>query len=312
MANKRGKAVDTTYLSMETAAERGWIHRDYIAHCLRWQHVLKRVRSPKFKDEWLLDVGCGEEAPLPLTLYSNRLSHNGGSGGYVGVDYGKAIKPHASIVKAAEKGSFNAKFLPGYDFGAKGVSELMPVIQFDWVTCFEVVEHVEPSHALGILKQIRAALKPTGTAFISTPVYDPQVGAADNHVNEMSFQFMRVLLEAAGLAVAHAYGTFASQKDIKPRLKEDDLLALFEQLGAYHDTNVLANLFAPLYPADSRNCLWVVQQGEPSESFNEALWGEPRHSSSVNLAAELQKITAALSADTPKPAAKKATKKGAK
>ena len=41
MANARGKKVDTTYLSIDNAEERGFLHRDYIAHCLRWSHVVK-------------------------------------------------------------------------------------------------------------------------------------------------------------------------------------------------------------------------------------------------------------------------------
>ena len=41
MANIRGKAMDNTHLSIDQAEKRGFIHRDYIAHCLRWSHVAK-------------------------------------------------------------------------------------------------------------------------------------------------------------------------------------------------------------------------------------------------------------------------------
>ena len=41
MANARGKEIDNTHLSIDQAEERGFIHRDYIAHCLRWTHVAK-------------------------------------------------------------------------------------------------------------------------------------------------------------------------------------------------------------------------------------------------------------------------------
>ena len=39
MANARGKEIDNTHLSIDQAEARGFIHRDYIAHCLRWTHV---------------------------------------------------------------------------------------------------------------------------------------------------------------------------------------------------------------------------------------------------------------------------------
>ena len=35
MANARGKEIDNTHLSIDQAEARGFIHRDYIAHCLR-------------------------------------------------------------------------------------------------------------------------------------------------------------------------------------------------------------------------------------------------------------------------------------
>ena len=41
MANEFGKAIDKTFLSIDQAETRGFLHRDYIAHCLRWTHVVK-------------------------------------------------------------------------------------------------------------------------------------------------------------------------------------------------------------------------------------------------------------------------------
>ena len=46
MANARGKSIDNTHLSIDQAEERGFIHRDYIAHCLRWTHVAKWMGKP--------------------------------------------------------------------------------------------------------------------------------------------------------------------------------------------------------------------------------------------------------------------------
>jgi len=38
MANARGKEIDNTHLSIDQAEARGFLHRDYIAHCLRWSN----------------------------------------------------------------------------------------------------------------------------------------------------------------------------------------------------------------------------------------------------------------------------------
>src|SRR6478752_3358418 len=87
MANERGKAIDNTHLSIDQAEARGFIHRDYIAHCLRWTHVAKYLQS-KYKDARVLDVGCGVDLPMARLLYSSRLIVND----YVGVEYNKSHK----------------------------------------------------------------------------------------------------------------------------------------------------------------------------------------------------------------------------
>ena len=71
--NKYGRSIDKTFLSIDKAEERGLIHRDYIAHCLRWSHVADFIRKKK---RWLtsnvVDIGPGKELPLAKTLYVNR------------------------------------------------------------------------------------------------------------------------------------------------------------------------------------------------------------------------------------------------
>src|SRR5574343_1447146 len=83
--NTRGKHIDTTYLSIDNAEERGFLHRDYIAHCLRWSHVCKQLtKSKKYTTARILDIGCGRELPMAKMLYSSRFTPEK----YFGVDYG--------------------------------------------------------------------------------------------------------------------------------------------------------------------------------------------------------------------------------
>ena len=82
----RGRAIDKTHLSCEQAEERGFLHRDYIAHCLRWSHVVKHLGiKNRYKTAQILDIGCGKETPLIKTLYTMRMTPEV----YVGVDYNK-------------------------------------------------------------------------------------------------------------------------------------------------------------------------------------------------------------------------------
>lgn len=272
MANARGKGIDNTHLSIDQAEARGFIHRDYIAHCLRWTHVAKYLgQSQRYKTARVLDIGCGVDLPLPRLLYSSRYIVSD----YVGVDYNKAAKFNLDAfhtgkfpiqaygqVNFPEDVVIDSKY---YQIAINGrtapqpgkiVHELPTVI-----TCFEVLEHVEPAHSRAMLEKMRELLLPTpgAVAFISTPCYDANVGAAANHVNEMTYQALGALIEDLGFGIQGVWGTFASQRDYKAKLLQDyDAVALWNRLSEYYDSNYLATLFAPLYPELSRNALWRI------------------------------------------------------
>jgi 2-polyprenyl-3-methyl-5-hydroxy-6-metoxy-1,4-benzoquinol methylase len=164
MANARGKSIDNTHLSIDQAEERGFIHRDYIAHCLRWTHVAKWMGNPKHrKDCKLLDIGCGKDVPLAKMLMTSRMASDGLD--YIGIDYNKLEMP-----KAFE----NTKFKPTLIGNVAFPDCKLPHDKFDVITSFEVLEHVEPLHAYKMLEGIRDRLTDDGVAFLSTPVYDPQ------------------------------------------------------------------------------------------------------------------------------------------
>lgn len=278
--NERGKEIDTTCLSLEHATERGFLHRDYLSHCLRWSHVVKYLNEKhRYKTQHVLDVGCGREAPLPKLLFSSRLTHTTGS--YTGVDYGKLERP-ASI---AEGPKFKAQFLGKTDFA----TAKLPRPSYDTIVCFEMLEHVEPMHSFRTLQKIRALLAKDGRAFISTPCYDPKMGAAANHVNEMSFDGLRALILAAGLEVEEVHGTFASQKDYKKRMTPAQT-EVFDQLSEYYDSNVLSCFMAPMFPAQARNCLWRLVPGKASFPGNLKNLQGPEHSSSQRWATDLKAI----------------------
>jgi len=270
MANKRGKAVDNTHLSIDMAHERGFIHRDYLAHCLRWTHVAKFLREKgRYKDAVVLDVGCGRDLPLARMLHTDRMTPKL----YVGVDYNKTEKLNTYKHNFGDKPFYfygGLEFPSGVNLKAdglhidtgvkvKGVVAHYPLPTV--ITCFEVLEHVEPAHARRMVEKITELAKASEASggechiFISTPNWDPDVGAADNHVNEMRFGAVGYLLESAGLEVLHHYGTFASQRDIKPAMTDGDK-SLFDRLSQYYDSNYLSTVFAPLYPALARNTLW--------------------------------------------------------
>lgn len=252
--NERGKVVDTTFLSLDNAEERGFIHRDYIAHCMRWSHVIKfLLKGNRYKTARIVDAGCGREIPLAKTMYSSRLQPLS----YDAVDYGPIPAESRAIFHT---GKFPITFHEHTDF-VKWANDKSLAEDYqgcaDIVTSFEVLEHVEPKHMLAMLDAIRAALAPAGRAFVSTPCWDV-VSCAANHVNEMRYEALGAVLEASGFAIRNVYGTFASIREYEPYLAPGHREA-FEDLRGYYDVNFLACVFAPFYPQYSRNCLWELQ-----------------------------------------------------
>ena len=263
MANERGKSIDKTHLSIDTAEERGFIHRDYIAHCLRWSHVIKWLNiKQRYKRARILDVGCGKEVPMAKTLYSSRYIPEK----YVGVDVNKLDYP--AMFTSTNK--FPLTLFDETDFGVyesqREVSKEFAPHGPNVIVSFEVLEHVEPEHSVRLLVamyQTLATYADDGfvpTVFISTPCWDPHVGAAANHVNEVKYQVLGSVLEELGFTVKNVYGTFASQKDIEPKMfhEKPSVESLYEELKAYYDSNYIATIFAPLFPEVSRNCLWEL------------------------------------------------------
>jgi hypothetical protein len=257
MANATGKHVDKTYLSVDQAEKRGFIHRDYIAHCLRWSHVIKALTEKnKYKEAHILDIGCGRETPLVKTLYSSRLI----PASYTGVDVGPIKPPDTALTD-----KFPVRIIERRD-----IIDIKLESAFNTVVCFEVLEHVEPVHAVKILHWIYNALTDDGVAFLSTPCYNPDVGAAGNHVSELKWEVLGRILWELGFHITGVWGTFASIRDYKDLIEsEPGLLALFNRLRTYYDVNYIATIFAPLYPHRSRNCLWEVRRinGEIPERF---------------------------------------------
>lgn len=244
------KEIDKTYLSIDNAEERGFIHRDYIAHCFRWSHVIKFMQQKhRYKDAYILDLGCGKEVPLLKTMYTSKMAPYS----YTGCDYNQ-IEVTDCVAKALDK-CYKAELNSHYDVSEdkNGLINKEATI----VTSFEVFEHMTPGKLLNLLDKMSKNLEDGTDIFISTPNYNGS--AAANHHNEMTQEFLTELFEAFGFNIVEKFGTFASQKDYMDQLRKDNHEDLFNRLSEYYDSNVVAVIFAPLYPELSRNVLWHMQ-----------------------------------------------------
>jgi len=245
---------NTTQLDPDKAFEKHIYHRDMFAHYLRWTHALKRIKA----DQNVLDFGCGTGA-LAEVFYRNRFK----CASYIGLDIKKL-----SIEKANTKFE-KVNWVNFYqkDLVKDSVSEFENT-KWDMITSFEVIEHIGKQNIDRFLNNVKSLMDKNTTFLMSTPNYDGDIGAAGNHtydsgdgegVQEQEFDHLELgLILNKHFNIVEKYGTFSSQKDYKHLMNEWQT-NMFNELSKYYDVDLLSVMMAPIFPEESRNCLWVLK-----------------------------------------------------
>lgn len=278
MAGNPDRHTDHTHLDVEKGVERGLIHRDLLAHSLRWSHVIDFIlkhTKPGDPPLRILDIGCGRQVPLAKAIYSNRL---GSRVEYTGVDDRKDLDTSFLSAKATWAPTFHA---------GQGIVQFQTDQKYDVIVCFEMLEHVRPHYARLTLRKIRSLLADGGTAFVSTPVWDVK-HTADNHINEMRFETLGHLIESEDFQIERVTGTFASQSDYKQGLTPE-VRAIFEKLNSYYNADIVSIMMAPLIdPKDARNALWELTRFNESRMFQSSWANIPKPWSSSDYSGEFE------------------------
>lgn len=240
---------NTTQLNPDTAFERHVFHRDMMAHYLRWSHVLKIAEIGMN----ILDFGCGS-GNIYEVFYRNKFAPKR----FLGLDIRK---------QTIEKNKI--KF-PKAEWNDEDLVNMKQNYGNDWnvITSFEVLEHIGKNNGDKFLQNIRLHCNDKTIVLISTPNYDEGVGAAGNHTydsgdgrgvapQEYTYQELQELFSKY-FTIEKVWGTFASIRDYKDSMN-DWQKQMFESLYEYFDVNILSNLMAPMFPEQSRNCLWQLK-----------------------------------------------------
>lgn len=251
----KSPGYNKTHLPLDLAEDRQIIHRDYLAHCLRWSHVIKHCEI----GERVLDLGSAD-GPMAMALYTNRYKPEH----YLGCDIRKAM---------VEKGREKMKQAPWAEFLEVDLCKdfnKIPVFNPTIITSFEFVEHIPEVEVEPFLVNVKSHMAEDTRFFLSTPCFDGKNKAA-NHIKEWTYGELKTLLEKHFIIDDH-FGTFMSQKDLKLAGEQNapwtgEILksfersetSLFEALRNYYDSNLLSILFAPLFPSYARNCLWRLK-----------------------------------------------------
>jgi cyclopropane fatty-acyl-phospholipid synthase-like methyltransferase len=246
------KQYNTTQLNPDQAFERHIYHRDQFAHYLRWTHVFKHVKP--LGEKKVLDYGCGS-GNLAEVLYRNRYRCKN----YLGLDVRqKTIDENNEKFSKVDWVEFDQE-----DLVKTCGSKALNMGYFDVITCFEVVEHIGKKNIHSFLENMSINAHDETIILLSTPNYDPKVGAAKNHIIDGEicefdhFELQDILKEY--FYINEKYGTFASQKDYR-ELLNDWQREFYDRAHHYWDSNLLSNIMAPMFPEQSRNCLWVMKR----------------------------------------------------
>jgi SAM-dependent methyltransferase len=179
---------------------------------------------------------------------SNHVDH------YVGVDINK-LQPQKN-----QRLEFHSEF--------NFVTEHKKLIKdrlFDVVVHLEVIEHMKIEHGRKMLRNCHECLKPGGLMIMSTPCYDGKRHAA-NHIHEYTVEELQKETEKAGFEIVGRFGCFMDIKHIgKPKKTgdkdlDDAVSLVYDRLNKYYDNDALSCIFAPLYPDNARNNLWVCKK----------------------------------------------------
>ena len=239
------KEFNLTELDAWQSYDKNILHRDYNAHVFRWTYVVGKLK----RGQRLLDFGAGAKNGMLEAIYRNRKKLDK----YLGLD-----------MRNTHKQELFDK-LPWAEHRIENLVEMENHYGTNWdfITSFEVIEHVNKKNVHKYLQNLANHANPSTTILLSTPNYDPIVGAAENHtydgqVQEWDYHELNEILQQY-FTIEKTYGTFASQKDYKdvltPCQKE-----IFYKLKEYYDASSLSNIMAPLIdPARARNAMRVMK-----------------------------------------------------
>ena len=232
-----------TQLNIVTSQGRLFIHRDHGAHLNRFGYVLKKVSKHLNKNPLtILDVGSGTNRQLGMCLYSNKTS--------------SAIKHYHSVDLRPMKEDVTFKFDSTHH--VQDVTTGLPSVNPDLITCFEVIEHMSKESGEDLLKSIENAADKNTEIYFSTPCYNGEKLPA-NHIYEWRYEELKERLEKDFEIIEH-FGTFLNTRGMEEALEEFIPAETIEKLKSFYHHHLLSPMFAPLIPAKSRNCIWLLKK----------------------------------------------------
>lgn len=237
---------DKTQLSLHEGFRFMRIHRDYLAHAIRFEFIVQRLRQAK-GTAVILDVGCGD-IPLMRALDSGmsrpRL--------YVGVDVRRKLIENRRAFFRERNSTFPMELI-ALDFTE--APEALLKLPYTHVVCLEVIEHMPRGRGLMLLDNLRRAAAPNGSVFLSTPCFD-NVQKAGHHIFEWTRDDLRTEI-GKRFEIMNNWGTFSSVRELQRALTPAER-EVWLKLSSYYGAVAKSLIFSPLHPEVARNNVWEL------------------------------------------------------
>jgi len=241
-------SYDKTQLSMLQGMNLMRIHRDYLAHAIRYEFLIGRIKA-EGEHAMVLDIGCAD-VPLMRAMRSSMLR----PALYYGVD----VRPNL-ITKVKDYYATHRVHFPFEVEYMDFTQAPQTLLDQPWtqVVCLEVIEHMPQGRGEMLLKNIQRALSSGGKGYVSTPVFDGK-RKAKHHRYEWKGEELKLAIQNAGLNVLNRWGTFGNIYDLKKVLTPEEKL-VWDKLSSYYGPIALSLIFSPNHPEAARNSIWEVE-----------------------------------------------------
>lgn len=240
------------------------IHRDYIAHCLRWNKTVAWLKRQTKRDIVIWDIGCGE-GHLLKTMLANRIPN---VKKYIGIDVHEK-----SIQNAVDRyNGITTKI--DWDFWTADFTKIDTVVdivkeegdQPYLITNYEVLEHLPDRQTADImLFNMRWALQSNGFLFVSTPTRfdEKDEVTCKNHLFEYTQDEFFDAVDKH-FEIICVYGTMMHVRKLIGGMRNGEIGKEMENvidtLRTYYDSNMVSAFLAPYYPEYSRSQLIVARK----------------------------------------------------
>jgi len=232
---------------------------EYVSRRRAWHYLFKNLKlierifdQPK-TDTHILDVGCAS-GYLRRFIEGNASPNESKRIYYWGVDVRESVLKKAVTathhIESGASGTFSPAVFVHHD-----IKNGLPFkdSHFDAIVNFEMIKYLPIAQAKRLISEFRRTIRDDGWLYMSTVSnyrYYKSREKYENFAFTLSPEEFCRICEDNGFRIVDVYGSQSKFSLIEPHVKEEHRV-LFNEFLKYHPRELVAAMFAPIYPERS-------------------------------------------------------------